>query len=156
MTGDVLQPAPGVVSKPSPYSVDETVRRFIRIVDSKGMKVFAVIDHSGEAARIGVSMPETKLVIFGSPQAGTPVMLASPLSALDLPLKVLISADADAGTRVSYNAPSYVARRYNLAQELECRLQGIEALTDTLVGETDEARSDSRPEHGAPTDAAQN
>ena len=120
----------GVVTKPSPRSVPETVRRLTDFVLGKGLTVFAVIDHSGEAAKAGLSMPDTKLVVFGSPVAGTPVMVAAPLAALDLPLKALVWADERGGAFVSYNAPQYLAARYRLTDELSARLQGIEAIVD--------------------------
>ena len=93
----LLWPAPqdnGIVSKRSTHSVDETVKRLETLLESKGIKLFAVVDHSGEAERAGLKMPATKLVIFGNPKAGTPLMLAAPSIALDLPLKVLVSEDA--------------------------------------------------------------
>src|ERR1700693_201793 len=91
----------GVITKESPLSVEDTVARLLALVTSKGMKVFAVIDHSGAATGVGLMLRDTKVVIFGSPQAGTPVMQAAPLAALDLPLKVLIWADGSQ-TKVSY------------------------------------------------------
>ena len=97
------------------------------------MKVFAVIDHSGEAARVGLELRDTKVVIFGSPQAGTPVMAAAPPAALDLPLKVLVWADGDQ-TKVSYTSPAQLAARHALSDALASRLAGIDALTDALVG----------------------
>lgn len=122
----------GVITKSSPRPVEETVSRLLTLVASKGMKVFAVIDHSGEAAAVGLELRDTKVVIFGSPQAGTPVMRAAPLAALDLPLKVLVWADGDQ-TRVSYTAPSALAARHDLTAELAARLAGIEVLTDSVV-----------------------
>jgi uncharacterized protein (DUF302 family) len=126
--------AEGVVTKPGGHSVDDTVARLTALIDGKGLKLFAVIDHSGEAARAGLTMPATKVVIFGSPAAGTPVMLAAPLVALELPLKVLVWADADGAVAVSYDSPAYLAVRYGLSDELRHRLEPIEALTDALVG----------------------
>jgi uncharacterized protein (DUF302 family) len=104
-------------------------------VASKGLKVFAVVDHSGEAAQAGMPMPDTKLVIFGSPAAGTALMLAAPLVALDLPLKVLVWEDPDGGGRahVSYNSPEYLAARYGLSDDLTARIAAIETLTDAVV-----------------------
>jgi uncharacterized protein (DUF302 family) len=96
------------------------------------MKVFAVIDHSGEAHAHGLELRDTKVVIFGSPQAGTPVMESAPLAALDLPLKVLVWADGDQ-TKVGYTALSVLAARYNLSDDLASRLAGIDALTDALI-----------------------
>ncbi len=122
----------GVVTKLSPSSVRETVARLEAVVEAKGMKVFAVIDHSGEASAVGLDLRDTKVVMFGSPKAGTPVMVAAPLAALDLPLKVLIWSDGDQ-TKVSYTAPSELAGRYRLADELATRLAGIDAVTDAIV-----------------------
>jgi uncharacterized protein (DUF302 family) len=96
------------------------------------MKVFAVIDHSGEAKAAGLELRETKLVIFGSPKAGTPVMVAAPLAALDLPLKVLVWTD-DRQTKISYTAPRALAARYGLNAELAGKLAGIDAVTDAVV-----------------------
>jgi uncharacterized protein (DUF302 family) len=122
----------GVVTKISPWSVTETVERLTAVVAAKGMKLFAVIDHSGGARDHGLELRDTKVVIFGSPQAGTPVMGAAPLAALDLPLKVLVWADGTQ-TKVSYTAPQELAARYGLADELAARLAGIDALTDTVI-----------------------
>jgi uncharacterized protein (DUF302 family) len=112
--------------------VDETVARLAEIVTSRGMKLFTVIDHDGEAASNGLELRETKLVVFGSPKSGTPVMQSAPLSALDLPLKVLVWRNGDQ-TTVSYTAPSALAARYGLSDELAARLAGIDALTDAVI-----------------------
>jgi uncharacterized protein (DUF302 family) len=122
----------GVVTKPSPRSVADTVRLLTDAVETKGMKVFAVIDHSGEAAAHGLELRDTKVVIFGSPEAGTPVMAKAPLAALDLPLKVLVWADGEQ-TKVSYTAPAALAARYHLSDDLAARLAGIDALTDAVT-----------------------
>ena len=124
--------AEDVVTKPSTWSVDETVSRLSAMATQKGMHVFAVIDHSGEAKAIGLELRDTKVVIFGSPQAGTPVMLAAPTAALDLPLKVLVWDD-EGQTKVSYTAPGTLAARYGLSEELASRLAGIDALTDAAI-----------------------
>jgi uncharacterized protein (DUF302 family) len=121
-----------VVSKTSPGSVADTVSRLSSAVAARGMKLFAVIDQSGEAKDAGLELRDTKLVIFGSPQAGTPVMAAAPLAALDLPLKVAVWADGDQ-TRISYTAPDALAARYGLSDELAARLAGIDALTDAVI-----------------------
>ncbi len=121
-----------LTTKMSPRSVAETVARLQSLVEGKGMKVFAVIDHSGEAKKVGLHLRETKVVIFGSPQAGTPVMQAAPLAALDLPLKVLIWSD-DGQTKVTYTAPAALAARYGLSEDLAAMLAGIDGLTDGLV-----------------------
>jgi len=96
------------------------------------MKLFAVIDHSGGAKDSGLELRDTKLVIFGSPQAGTPVMVAVPLAALDMPLKVLVWADGDQ-TKISYTSPSALAARYDLSEELAGRLAGIDGVTDAAI-----------------------
>jgi uncharacterized protein (DUF302 family) len=112
--------------------VEDTVRRLSAVVAARGMKIFAVIDHSGEAEAVGLELRDTKLVIFGSPQAGTPVMAASPLAALDLPLKVLVWADDDQ-TKIAYVSPEELAVRYQLTDELAARLAGIKAVTDAAL-----------------------
>jgi uncharacterized protein (DUF302 family) len=122
-----------VITKLSPFTVAQSVERLSEIIAEKGMKLFAVIDHSGEASAAGLELRDTKLVIFGSPRAGTPVMLSAPLAALDLPLKVLVWADGDQ-TKLSYTSPRALADRYHLDDELAGRLAGIEALTDAVVG----------------------
>ncbi len=122
----------GVMTKLSPWSVEETVSRLLTLVASKGMKVFAVIDHSGEAANIGLELRDTRVVIFGSPQAGTPVMQSAPIAALDLPLRILVWADGSQ-TKLSYTTPAAFAARYHLSDELAGRLAGIDALTDAVV-----------------------
>ena len=121
-----------VITKTSPLSVADTVSRLVAVVASKGMKVFAVIDHSGEAATVGLPLRDTKVVMFGSPQAGTPVMQSAPLAALDLPLKVLVWADGSI-TKLSFTAPSTLAARYGLTPEMAARLAGIEVLTDIVA-----------------------
>jgi len=121
-----------VVTKLSQHSVADTVAKFTGILNAKGLKVFAVIDQSAEASQVGLLLRETTLVIFGSPAAGTPVMVASPLSALDLPLKVLVWADGEQ-TKVSYYNPAALAARHQLGDDLAGNLAGINALTDALV-----------------------
>ena len=122
----------GVVTKPSPRSVPDTVAQLTAMLEAKGVKLFAVIDHSGEAQAAGLDLRDTKLVIFGNPRAGTPVMVAAPLAGLDLPLKVLVWADANQ-TNVSYTAPATLAARYALSDELAAALAIIGPLTDALV-----------------------
>jgi uncharacterized protein (DUF302 family) len=121
-----------VTTKLSYLSVTETVARLTGMIGAKGMKLFAVIDQAAEARQVGLSLRETVLVIFGSPAAGTPVMAASPLSALDLPLKVLVWSD-DGQTKVSYYAPAALAAWHHLGPELAGNLAGINGLTDALV-----------------------
>jgi uncharacterized protein (DUF302 family) len=122
----------GVLTKVSPWSVADTVTRLSAVVAARGMKLFAVIDHSGEAKDSGLELRDTKLVIFGSPDAGTPVMVSAPLAALDLPLKVLVWEEGYQ-TNVSYTAPRELAARYGLSDELAARLAGIDAVTDAVI-----------------------
>jgi uncharacterized protein (DUF302 family) len=122
----------GVVTKPSPRSVADTVARLKDLLAAKNQKLFAVIDQRAEAQQAGLDLRDTVLVIFGSPAAGTPVMDAVPLSALDLPLKVLVWADGEQA-KVSYYAPGTLATRHHLPADLAGRLAGIDPLTDTLV-----------------------
>jgi len=122
----------GILTKDSPRTVPETVERLVGIAEARGMKVFVVVDHSGEAERVGLALRDTKLVIFGNPKGGTPAMVAAPLAALDLPLKVLVWDDGGR-TKVSYTAPEALAARYGLSDERAAPLAGIEALTDVLV-----------------------
>ena len=132
MPDDDNQEQTGITSKPSPRSVAETVSRLVEMVGARGMKVFAVIDQAAEARSVGQSLRETILVVFGSPAAGTPVMVASPLSALDLPLKVLVWDDAGQ-TTVTYYSPGSLAERHHLSADLARNLAGIDPLTDALV-----------------------
>ena len=134
MTGSSAQTESGTVTKASPRPVAATVDRLTELVASKGMKVFAVIDQRAEASQVGLQLRETVLVLFGSPAAGTPVMAAAPLAALDLPLKVLIWDD-EGHTKVTYTAPEALALRYGLTFELAARLAGIGPLTDALVAQ---------------------
>ena len=124
----------GIESKPSKHSVDQTVEALNNILKSKGVAMFALIDHSGEAEKVGLKMRPTKLVIFGSPKAGTPLMLASPSSAIDLPLKILVWEDGQGKVWLSYNSPEYLRKRHELPQELMQNIAIIEGLA-TKAGE---------------------
>jgi uncharacterized protein (DUF302 family) len=135
MTEPARSAADGITTKRSPRSVPDTVARLAALIAAKGMKLFATIDQSAEARDAGLSLRQTTLVMFGSPAAGTPVMAASPLSALDLPLKVLIWDDGRQ-TNVTYYAPAALAARYDLDADLAARLAGIDPLTDALVAES--------------------
>jgi uncharacterized protein (DUF302 family) len=121
--------ANGIVHKPSNHSVDETLRKLQAILEEKGIAVFAMIDHSGEAQKVGMKMRPTKLLIFGNPKGGTPLMLAAPSIAIDLPLKILVWEDDQGKAWVSYNSPEYLAERHGLPQQL---LQNI-AFVETLA-----------------------
>jgi uncharacterized protein (DUF302 family) len=121
-----------VTTKVSPMPVSETVKSLTDLLSGKRLKVFAVIDQSAEASQVGQQLRETVLVLFGSPAAGTPVMVAAPMAALDLPLKVLIWEN-DGQTCVSYYGPAALAARYQLSDDLEAKLAAIDSLTDALV-----------------------
>jgi len=118
----------GIIDKPSHRSVEQTVDRLKNILDSKGLTLFALVDHSGEAERVGMKMPPTKLLIFGNPTAGTPLMLAAPSVAIDLPLKILVWEDAEAKVWVSYNSPAYLEERHAIPHELLQNIAAVEAL----------------------------
>jgi len=119
----------GIISIPSNHSVNETIEILKQILETKGVIQFALIDHCGEAEKVGMKMPATKLLIFGSPRAGTPIMLAAPGSALDLPLKILVSEDGQGKVWISYNSPEYLRERHGIPDEL---LQNI-AVVETLA-----------------------
>jgi uncharacterized protein (DUF302 family) len=121
------------VTKASPRSVGDTVARLLELLGSKGVKVFDVIDQQAEAKAVGLELRETTLVIFGNPATGTGVMVAAPLSALDLPLKILVWDDEGQGTSVSYTAPATLASRYGLSPESAAALEVVNGLTDALV-----------------------
>ena len=118
----------GIVDKPSNHSVDQTVDRLKAILQAKGVTLFALVDHSGEAEKVGMKMPPTKLLIFGNPKAGTPLMLASPSTAIDLPLKVLVWEDPQGKVWVSYNSAAYLQERHNLPAELLPNIAVVETL----------------------------
>lgn len=110
--------ANGIISKVSYHSVEQTVERIKAILQSKGATLLAVVDHSGEAEKVGMKMPPTKLLIFGSPKAGTPLMLAAPSVAIDLPLKMLVSQDSQGKVWISYNSPEYLQTRHGFSENL--------------------------------------
>jgi uncharacterized protein (DUF302 family)/uncharacterized membrane protein YidH (DUF202 family) len=127
-------PDNGILRNASNHSVDETVTRLQAILQAKGVKLFTTVDHSGEAATAGLKMPPTKLLIFGNPKAGTPLMLASPSAALDLPLKILVAEDAAGKVWISYNAPAYLQARHNLPPELISNIAVVETLAAKVAG----------------------
>lgn len=120
----------GIVTIASRHSVDETVARLRQVLEAKSVTLFAVVDHSGEAEKIGMKMPATKLLIFGSPRAGTPVMLAAPSIAIDLPLKILVAEDSDGKACLSYNSAQYLKERHNVPDELIKNLAVVESLAN--------------------------
>jgi uncharacterized protein (DUF302 family) len=124
----------GIVDKPSNHSVEQTMDRLKNILQSKGVALFALIDHSGEAEKVGMKMPPTKLLIFGSPKAGTPLMLAAPSIAIDLPLKILVREDMQGKVWISYNSSEYLKERHGLPPDL---LQNI-AVVETLAAKAGE------------------
>ena len=130
---DSMDIGEGIIRKPSPHSVPETLDRLEAILKSKGVQVFARIDHAGEAARVGLSMPPTQVLVFGNPRAGTPVMLAAPTSAIDLPLKALAWQDAVGKVWLGYTDPKYFARRYGLDEKQVAPLGVIADLVDAAV-----------------------
>ena len=124
----------GIIDKPSNHSVEQTVEKLNSILRSKGVTLFALVDHSGEAEKVGMKMRPTKLLIFGSPKAGTPLMLAAPRAGIDLPLKILVWEDGQGKVWVSYNSLDYLRERHGLPQEL---LQNI-AVVETLASKAGE------------------
>ena len=118
----------GIIHKPSNHSVEQTVEKLKNILQSNGVTLFALVDHSGEAEKVGMKMRPTKLLIFGSPKAGTPLMLAAPSIAIDLPLKILAWEDAQGKVWVSYNSPDYLKERHGLPQELLRNIAVVETL----------------------------
>jgi uncharacterized protein (DUF302 family) len=118
----------GIIDTPSNHSVDQTVERLTEILPAKGLTLFALIDHSGEAEKAGMKMRPTKLLIFGNPKAGTPMMLAAPSIAIDLPLKILIWEDGAGRTQVSYNSSAYLQERHGLPPELLANMAAVATL----------------------------
>jgi uncharacterized protein (DUF302 family) len=124
---------PGFISKASKYSVAETVERFESLLKTKGVKLFTLVDHSGEAEKAGLKMPPTKLLIFGNPKGGTPVMQAAPTIAIDLPLKALVWEDAGGKVWVGFNDPAYLAERHHVPAELTKNISVVEGLVDQAL-----------------------
>src|SRR6267154_128475 len=123
----------GLIDIPSNHSVDETVEKLKGILQAKGVTLFALVDHSGEAAKVGMKMRPTKLLIFGNPKGGTPVMLAAPSIAIDLPLKILIWEDEEEKVWVSYNTPEYLAERHGLPSNLAQNIGFVETLASNIA-----------------------
>jgi uncharacterized protein (DUF302 family) len=129
-----VQKKEGIVKIPSHHSVDETVAKLEAILKSKGVTLFALVDHSGEAEKVGLKMPPTKLSIFGNPKGGTPLMLAAPSAAIDLPLKILVAEDAQGKVWISYNSAEYLKERHGLPQDLLQNIAVVQTLA-TAAGE---------------------
>jgi uncharacterized protein (DUF302 family) len=123
----------GIISKPSKYSVSETLHRLETILTAKGIKIFALIDHSGEAEKAGLKMPPTQLLIFGNPEGGTPVMLAAPASAIDLPLKALAWQDSKGQVWLSYNDAAYLQHRFGLSDDVMKPLAGLGSVIEQAI-----------------------
>jgi uncharacterized protein (DUF302 family) len=123
-----LSKGEGIITIASNHSVCGTVEELKGILQAKGVNLFALVDHSGEAEKVGMKMPPTKLLIFGSPRGGTPVMLAAPSIAIDLPLKILVWEDVDGKVRISYNSPAYLQQRHGVPQELLQNIAVVEML----------------------------
>jgi uncharacterized protein (DUF302 family) len=129
-----VQKKEGIVKIPSHHSVDETVAKLGAILKSKDVTPFALVDHSGEAEKVGLKMPPTKLLIFGNPKGGTPLMLAAPSAAIDLPLKILVAEDSQGKVWISYNSPEYLKERHGLPQDLLQNIAVVQTLA-TAAGE---------------------
>lgn len=123
----------GLVTLRARGTVDEIVHRLEKLLETKKVKLFAVVDHSGEAEKAGLSMPPTKVVIFGNPKAGTPVMLAAPGIAIDLPLKILVAETGSGEAAITYNSPQYLMRRHNLPAELLPNIAVIEVMAKQVA-----------------------
>jgi uncharacterized protein (DUF302 family) len=123
-----VQKEEGIVKIPSHHSVAETVDKLKTILKSKGVTLFALVDHSGEAEKAGLKMPPTKLLIFGNPKGGTPLMLASPSAAIDLPLKILVAEDTEGKVWISYNSPEYLKERHRFPDNLVPNIAVVQAL----------------------------
>ena len=124
----------GIIDLPSSHSVDEIVEKLKGILAAKGVTLFALVDHSGEAEKAGMKMPPTKLLIFGSPKAGTPVMLAAASIAIDLPLKILVWEDTSGKAWVSYNSAQYLKERHNVPDDLLKSIAVVEGLATSAAG----------------------
>jgi uncharacterized protein (DUF302 family) len=131
---DSTQSSDGVITKPSSQSVVQTIDELKRLMADRGFTVFNVIDHSGVAERAGVQMPDSKLIMFGKPAVGAKVMLAAPLTALDIPLKVLVWEDKNGAVSVSYNSPESLAERHHLEAGLRAPFDAVESIVDALPG----------------------
>ena len=128
-------PDNGISRKRSSHSVDDTVSKLKSILQEKGITLFVLVDHSGEAAKVGLKMPNRKLLIFGNPKGGTPLMLASPGIAIDLPLKILVAEDADGTVWLSYNSAAYLKARHNLPDQFLPVLASVESLVTAAAAE---------------------
>ncbi len=120
----------GIVTLRSRHSVADTLTKLRALLEAEGIAIFALVDHASEAAKVGLAMPDTKLLIFGSPKVGTPLMLAAPSVAIDLPLKILVAENAAGEVSISYNAPDYLAQRHGIAPELLPNIAAVAGLVE--------------------------
>ena len=134
LTVDSAKTSAGVVTKPSGTSVPETIERLKSLMEHRGFTVFNVIDHRAVAERAGVQIPDSKLVMFGKPSVGAAVMLAAPLAALDIPLKVLVWEDENGAVSVSYNSPEFLGQRYHLEGGLRAPFDAVESIVEAALG----------------------
>ena len=123
----------GIIRQLGSHSVDTTVEKLTSLLQARGITIFALVDHSGEAENAGLKMPNTKLLIFGNPKGGTPLMLASPSVAIDLPLKILINEDASGKTWISYNSPAYLKDRHDLPEDLLKNIGVVATLVEEIT-----------------------
>jgi len=123
----------GLIHVPSPHSAPETLKKLQAVIEARGLKVFALVDHSGEAEKAGLKMRPTHLLIFGSPKAGTPLMIAAPSLAIDLPLKALVWEDSDGKVWISHNSPAYLQQRHGIPEDLVKNISGVGALVEKAV-----------------------
>jgi uncharacterized protein (DUF302 family) len=130
----ILSTGVGIVSIASHHSVEQTVEKIEALLEAQRVKLFALVDHSGEAEKAGIQMRPTKLLIFGNPKAGTPLMIASPSSAIDLPLKILVWEDAAGKVWISYNGPAYLQARHGLPSELLQNISAVENFAKAAAG----------------------
>jgi uncharacterized protein (DUF302 family) len=126
-------PVNGLLQVASPRSVEETVQRLKSVIAQQGLQLFSLVDHSGEAEKVGLKMRPTKLLIFGSPKGGTPLMVAAPSLAIDLPLKALVSEDDQGKVWISYNSPEYLQQRHGIPNELVRNIAGVGTLVAKSV-----------------------
>jgi uncharacterized protein (DUF302 family) len=133
LRGNEMAKGNGLIQAASSHPVDETVKRLLAAFAEKGLKLFALIDHSGEAATVGLKMRPTKVLIFGSPMGGTPLMVAAPSLAIDLPLKVLVAEGAEGKVSVTYNDPQYLKERHGVPEELIKNLAGAGSVIGKAV-----------------------
>lgn len=126
----------GLTHLPSPYSVADTLKLLESVIASKGLTIFARIDHSGEAAKVGLTMQPTELLLFGSPKSGTPLMISSPTLAIDLPLKALVWQDVEGAVWLSYNSPEYLQQRHTIPDALIKNIAGIRSICEEAVRST--------------------